>query len=511
MDPKILDAARAAFPTSSATITLGAVVHKGECHPEPIVRIPLAMMNRHGLIAGATGTGKTKSLQLIAEQLSAAGVPVFLADLKGDLSGIGVPGEANEKVSARAKDTGYEWRPNAVPVEFLSLTGAKGAQLRATVSSFGPLLLARVLDLNETQSSVLSLVFKYCDDKGLLLLDLSDLRSVLQYLSGDGAGELKDYGGMSKATVGVLLREMVELEQQGAGAFFGEPAFDLDDLLQNERDGRGLVSVLELSDVQERPALFSTFMLWMLASLYNELPEVGDVAKPKLVFFFDEAHLLFENASKALLDEVEHVVRLIRSKGVGVFFITQSPKDIPETVLGQMGNRVQHALRAFTPDDEKNLNAAARTFPRTEFYDVPTTLTSLGIGEALVVTLTERGTPTPPFATRMIPPQSRMGPLTDAEFAQRSQTPQVRKYAQAVDRESAREMLAARHEAAVAAAPAVDSRGGAARGQMGTGALGQMLGSSVTRSVIRTAAVAVTGTLVRGVLGALLGGSRRRR
>jgi DNA helicase HerA-like ATPase len=508
MDSKILAAARAAFPTSSATITLGAVVHKGECHPEPIIRIPLAMMNRHGLIAGATGTGKTKSLQLIAEQLSAAGVPVFLADLKGDLSGIGVPGEASDKVSARAKDTGYEWRPNAFPVEFLSLTGAKGAQLRATVSSFGPLLLARVLDLNETQSSVLSLVFKYCDDKGLLLLDLSDLRSVLQYLSGDGASELKDYGGMAKATVGVLLREMVELEQQGAGAFFGEPAFDLGDLLQNERDGRGLVSVLELSDVQERPALFSTFMLWMLASLYNELPEVGDVAKPKLVFFFDEAHLVFENASKALLDEIEHVVRLIRSKGVGVFFITQSPKDIPETVLGQMGNRVQHALRAFTPDDEKNLNAAARTFPRTEFYDVPTTLTSLGIGEALVVTLTERGTPTPPFATRMIPPQSRMGPLTDAEFAQRLQTPQVRKYAQVVDRESAREMLAARHAAAVAAAPA-DLPGGS-RGQATTGALGQILGSSVTRSVIRTAAVAVTGTLVRGVLGALMGGRRRR-
>jgi uncharacterized protein len=511
MDSKILDAARAAFPVSSATITLGAIVHKGECHPDPIVRIPLAMMNRHGLIAGATGTGKTKSLQLIAEQLSAAGVPVFLADLKGDLSGIGVAGEANDKVAARAKDTGYEWRPNSFPVEFLSLTGAKGAQLRATVSSFGPLLLSRVLDLNETQSSVLSLVFKYCDDNKLLLLDLSDLRSVLQYLSDEGASELKDYGGMSKATVGVLLREMVELEQQGAGAFFGEPAFDLDDLRQNERDGRGLVSVLELSDVQERPALFSTFMLWMLASLYNELPEVGDVAKPKLVFFFDEAHLLFDNASKALLDEIEHVVRLIRSKGVGVFFITQSPKDIPETVLGQMGNRVQHALRAFTPDDEKNLNAAARTFPRTEFYDVPTTLTSLGIGEALVVTLTDRGTPTPPFATRMIPPQSRMGPLTDAEFAQRLQTPQVRKYAQAVDRESAREMLAARHEAAVAAASAVDSRAGASRGQMGTGALGQILGSSVTRSVIRTAAVAVTGTLVRGVLGALLGGSRRRR
>ncbi len=510
MDSTILDAARAAFPTSDATITLGAVVHEGECHAEPVVRIPLAMMNRHGVIAGATGTGKTKSLQLIAEQLSAAGVPVFLADLKGDLSGIGVPGDANDKIAARARDTGYDWRPNAFPVEFLSLTGAKGAQLRATVSSFGPLLLARVLDLNETQASVLSLVFKYCDDQGLLLLDLSDLRSVLQYLSGDGAAELKDYGGMSKATVGVLLREMVELEQQGAGAFFGEPAFDLNDLIQCERDGRGVVSVLELVDVQDRPALFSTFMLWMLASLYNELPEVGDLPRPKLVFFFDEAHLLFEHAGKALLDEIEHVVRLIRSKGVGVFFVTQSPRDVPETVLGQLGNRVQHALRAFTPDDEKNLNAAARTFPRTGFYDVPTTLTSLGIGEALVVTLTERGTPTPPFATRMIPPQSRMGPLTDAELAQRLQTPQVRKYAQAVDRESAREMLVARH-AAVADPPPPGSAPRTARGQVPVGALDQILGSSITRSVVRTAAVAVTGTLVRGVLGALLGGSRRRR
>ncbi len=297
MDPAIISAAKAAFPVDKKGVTLGAVVHNGKCHPEPIVRIPLAMLNRHGLIAGATGTGKTKSLQLIAEQLSAAGVPVFLADIKGDVAGIATPGEPNEKVIARARDTGYAWNPTAFPVEFLSLTGSKGAQLRATVSSFGPLLLAKVLGLNATQASVLSMVFKYCDDKGLLLLDFSDLRAALQYLTEDGAEELKSYGGMSKATVGVLLREMIELEQQGAESFFGEPQFDLDDLMQTERDGRGLVTVLELEDVQQRPALFSTFMLWMLATLYNDLPEVGDVEKPKLVFFFDEAHLLFANAA----------------------------------------------------------------------------------------------------------------------------------------------------------------------------------------------------------------------
>ncbi|MGH9025960.1 MAG: helicase HerA-like domain-containing protein, partial [Acidimicrobiia bacterium] len=444
MDPQVIAASRSAFPSSSGTITLGAVVHDGACDPHPVVTVPLSMTNRHGLIAGATGTGKTRTLQLIAEQLSAGGVPVFLADIKGDLSGLGAAGETNERITTRARDTGYDWHGASYPVEFLSLTGKKGAQLRATVSSFGPLLLAKVLGLNETQTSVLALVFKYCDDKGLLLLDFSDLRAVLQYLTGDGAGELKDYGGMSKATVGVLLREMIELEQQGAEQFFGEPEFDLDDLMQVERDGRGLISVLELQDTQDKPALFSTFMLWMLATLYNDLPEVGDLEKPKLVFFFDEAHLLFDNASKALLEQVEQVVRLIRSKGVGVFFITQSPKDIPATVLGQLGHRVQHALRAFTPDDEKALRAAARTYPKTPFYDIQSTLTSLGTGEALVTVLSPNGVPTPPFACRLIPPSARMGPLSDAELAQRLTTPQVRKYATGMDRESAREMLAAR-------------------------------------------------------------------
>ena len=514
MDSKVLDAARAAFPPATNTVTLGAVIHGGECHPEPLVTIPISMMNRHGLIAGATGTGKTRTLQLIAEQLSAAGVPVFVSDIKGDLSGVAAPGEANDRINTRASETGFKWQASGFPVEFLSLTGSKGAQLRATVSSFGPLLLSKVLGLNATQTSVMSLVFKYCDDEGLLLLDFSDLRAVLQYLTGEGAEELKAYGGMSKATVGVLLREMVELEQQGAEQFFGEPEFDIDDLLQVERDGRGLISVLELADVQDKPELFSTFMLWMLATLYNELPEVGDIDKPKLAFFFDEAHLLFANASKALLDQVQQVVRLIRSKGVGVYFITQSPKDIPEEVLGQLGHRVQHALRAFTPDDDKALRAAARTFPKTTFYDVEETLTTLGIGEALVTVLTPKGVPTQPFATRLIPPASRMSPLPDIDAANARST-QVKKYATAIDRESAREKLAARVNPASMPQPGAQSQESAEshtpppRATKATrapkdppGAFEQIMKSPVTRTV--------AGVITRGLMGALLGSPRRR-
>jgi hypothetical protein len=518
MDPKVLEAAKVAFPGGAGQLTLGAVMHGGECHPEPLAGLPLAMANRHGLIAGATGTGKTKTLQLLAEQFSNAGVPVFLADLKGDLSGLGVPGESNDRIAQRATDTGWAWRGASCPIEFLSLTGQHGAQLRATVSSFGPLLLSKVLDLNETQTSVLGMVFKYCDDQKLPLVDFSDLRAVLHYLSGDGADQLRDYGGMSKASVGVLLREMVELEQQGAGAFLGEPEFELEDLMQIERDGRGLVSVLELADVQDKPALFSTFMMWMLARLYLELPEVGDVDKPKLVFFFDEAHLLFEGASKPFLEQVEQVVRLIRSKGVGVWFVTQSPKDIPADVLGQLGNRVQHALRAFTPDDEKALRAAARTFPKTDFYDVQATLTTLGIGEALVTVLTESGAPTPPFAVRMIPPASRMGTLEPAELQRRiASSRQVQDYAQAVDKESARELLAARMSGDAAGAggdPKQVARDEAAappprstKSAEPASALGSLLNSPI----VKTIAGRATTQVMRGLMGALLGAPPRRR
>jgi uncharacterized protein len=504
LDEKILTAAQTAFPATAPGIVLGAIVHEGACNPQPTARIPLAMLNRHGLVAGATGTGKTKSLQLMAEQLSAQGVPVFVADIKGDVSGIAAVGESSPRVTQRATETGYTWAPTAFPVELLSLSGTLGAQLRATVSSFGPLLLSKVLGLNETQTSVLAMVFKYADDRGLLLLDFSDLRAVLQHLSGDGAAELKEYGGMSKQTVGVLLREMVELEQQGAGAFFGEPEFDLNDLMRTTSDGRGIVSILELKDVQDKPALFSTFMMWMLARLYNTLPEAGDLEKPKLVFFFDEAHLLFDGASKAFEEQVERVVRLIRSKGVGVYFVTQSPKDVPADILGQLGNRVQHALRAFTPDDEKALRAAARTFPKTTFYDVAATLTSLGIGEAFVTVLNASGAPTPPFAVRMVPPSSRMGPLTDAEFQQQlSRSSQVQEYAKSIDRESAREMLAARSAPAEEQVEVDVPEAKARPAKEPPSVLMSVLKSPMARTV--------AGAVTRGIMGALLGGPARRR
>ncbi len=514
MDARFLESVRSGFAVGSNVITLGAPLHRGECHPEPLVTLPVSMLTRHGLIAGATGTGKTKTLQGIVEQLSAAGVPVFVADMKGDLSGLGATGEAGERVAARANETGWSWRGAACPVEFLDLTGRRGAQLRATVSSFGPLLLAKVLGLNETQTSVLTLVFAYCDDRDLLLLDFADLRTVLQFLANEGAGALKDYGAISPQTVGVLLRRMVELEQQGAQAFFGEPEFDLDDLLQIERDGRGLVSVLELSEVADRPALFSTFMIWMLARLHGALPEVGDLERPKLVFFFDEAHLLFEGASAAFLEQVQGVVRLVRSKGVGVFFVTQNPKDLPDDVLGQLGHRIQHALRAFTPDDEKALRAAARTVPKTEFYDVEETLTTLGIGEALVSVLSPRGVPSPPVATRMIPPGSRMAPLTEDELRARLSTPQVAKYRETIDRESAHEKISRERESIAANGATTTSRESTrsasestreARNEPGT--LERILRSPVTRSV----AVSVAGAITRGLMGAILGPARRRR
>jgi DNA helicase HerA-like ATPase len=428
------------FP--GATLEIGAPLQDGKVASSARVRIPLSMMNRHGLISGATGTGKTKSLQLLAERLSAAGVPVFASDIKGDLSGLGAPGTSNARVEERAKALGISYQPQGYPVEFYSLSGTSGLPVRATISSFGPLLLSRVMDLNETQQSVLALVFKLCDDRNLLLLDLADLREVLQWLSGEGEKALGEYGSISKATVGVLMRKMVELEQQGAKDFFGEPELDIEDLLRVDSSGRGVINILELNDFQDRPALFSTFLMWLLACLWRELPEVGDLEKPKLVFFFDEAHLLFEGASKALLQQVEQVARLIRSKGVGIFFVTHTPKDVPDDVLAQLGHRVQHALRAFTPDDDKKLRATANTFPKTEFYDIPKTITSLGIGEALVTVLTPRGTPSPVAATLMEPPSSKMEPIPPAEMNARiTASPLFAKYSHAIDRESAREIL----------------------------------------------------------------------
>jgi DNA helicase HerA-like ATPase len=484
------------YGTDEPSLTLGAALQGAQVYPDPKIRLPLSMANRHGLIAGATGTGKTKTLQLLTEQLSVQGVPVFVADMKGDLSGLAMPGEPTERVGARASDIGWDWKPKGVPVEFVSLTGALGVQLRATVSSFGPLLLGKVLSLNDTQTSVLTMVFKYADDNQLPLLDFPDLRSVLQFLGSDeGKRALEQYGGMSSASVGVLLRKMVELEAQGGGQFFGEPEFDVKDMLRTTSDGRGVVTCLELPDVADKPKMFSTFMMWMLAELYQNLPEMGDLPKPKLVFFFDEAHLLFEDAPRAFLDQIEQVVRLIRSKGVGVYFVTQTPKDVPEGVLAQLGNRVQHALRAHTPDDEKALRATVRTFPRTAFYDLAGTLTSLGIGEAVITVLDPRGVPTPVVAARLIPPASRMAPLTPQELqADIRESDLLEEYGKAVDRESAREILATRM-AQIAESPPPSGPSHSRPGKTMAEVAGDVVSSSMGRTVVRE--------LVRGVFGLL--------
>ncbi|KRD36752.1 ATPase [Oerskovia sp. Root918] len=451
----------AGYATKGGTLALGALLEAPDRTPgDPVPRadvqvgFALAMLNRHGLVAGATGTGKTKTLQGMTEGLSDAGVPTFVADIKGDLSGLAVPGASGEKILERTASIGQDWKPTTYPVEFYSLGGlGKGIPIRTTVSDFGPLLLSKVLGLNDTQESSLGLIFHWADTQGLALLDLKDLQSTIAYLtSDDGKAELKGIGGLSAATAGVILREIVTLQAQGADVFFGEPAFDTTELLRVAADGRGTVSALELPAVQDRPALFSTFLMWLLADLYQDLPEVGDLDKPKLVFFFDEAHLLFTGASKEFLQQVVQTVRLIRSKGVGVFFVTQSPKDVPADVLAQLGNRVQHALRAFTPDDAAALRAAVRTFP-TSPYDLEQLLQSLGTGEAVVTVLTEKGAPTPVAWTRVRAPQSSMEPAPETVIdGIVAGSPLAARYAEAVDNESAYELLTARIAAQHAAA-----------------------------------------------------------
>ncbi|MGL3807048.1 helicase HerA-like domain-containing protein [Paeniglutamicibacter sp. R2-26] len=444
----------AGYSFEGLAVTLGAALVGGEVHPEAQVRLPVRMMNRHGLVAGATGTGKTITLQLMAEQLSGHGVPVFLADIKGDLTGLSTPGQPSEKLLARTASVGMGWEAKSFPVEYFSLGGdGAGVPIRATVSSFGPLLLSRIMELNETQESCLQLIFHYADTKGLELHDLKDLRAVIQYLTSDeGKPELENLGGVSKATAGVILRELVTLEAQGMDSFFGEPEFETSELLRLAPDGRGVVSCLELPTLMEKPVLFSTFMIWLLADLFAELPEVGDAEKPKLVFFLDEAHLLFRGASKAFLTSITTTVRLIRSKGVGVFFVTQTPKDVPSDVLGQLANRVQHALRAFTPDDAKALKATISTFP-TSNYDLEEALTQAGTGEAVVTVMNEKGAPTPVAWTRMWSPESTMGPSNPATVAGIIEASALMKvYGTSVDRESAFEKLTA-----PAASPAPDA------------------------------------------------------
>jgi DNA helicase HerA-like ATPase len=455
MDEAFRSEMAAGYTLAEPAIVFGSPLLGDEVLSDVRVQIALSRVNRHGLIAGATGTGKTKTLQIFAGQLSALGVPVFAVDVKGDLSGIGAPGDAtDQRTIDRCASLAWTFQAAGHPLEMLSLSGRTGAHVRASVSSFGPLLLGKVLDLNETQTSILSLVFRYCDDQKLPLLDLADLRTTLKFLGSDaGKPVLEDLGGIGPASLGVILRAIVTIEQEGADIFFGEPEFDVDDLLRTTADGKGIVTLLEVADVMDKPRLYSTFVLWMLAQLYEGLPEIGDVPTPKLAFFFDEAHLLFNDASEALLDQIERTARLIRSKGVGVYFVTQAPTDVPSSVLSQLGNRIQHALRAFTPDDADALRKTARTFPVTAHYDVERTITSLGIGEALVTVLSPKGVPTPLAATRLVPPDSRMAPLTEPEIARVvAASPLTARYGETVDRESAHEIITARLATASAAA-----------------------------------------------------------
>ncbi|HET8723927.1 MAG TPA: helicase HerA-like domain-containing protein [Anaeromyxobacteraceae bacterium] len=481
-------------------------VAKGE---ETLSLLP-GMANRHGLVAGATGTGKTVTLRVLAERLSRIGVPVFMADVKGDLSGLAVAAEPDEKMLERVRKLGVALEPAGAPVVFWDVFGEQGHPLRATISEMGPVLLGRMLDLNEVQEGVLALAFKIADDEGLLLLDLKDLRALLEHVASRASELQRSHGNVSPASVGAIQRQLLALEQQGGDRFFGEPALDLADLLEQDGRGEGLVHVLAADRLLQSPRLYSTFLLWLLSELYERLPEVGDPEKPRLVFFFDEAHLLFRDAPRALLERVEQVVRLVRSKGVGVWFVTQNPLDVPDAVLGQLGNRVQHALRAFTPRDQKAVRTAAETFRQNPTVDAATAITELGVGEALVSFLDGKGTPVPVERAFVLPPRSRLAPLSPEERKRVMRASPVKgKYDDAVDRESAYERLRARAEEGARAAQAPRSASGRARSAEPRSEIADTLGA-MAKSVARSAGTQIGRELVRGILGGLFGSSHRR-
>ncbi len=485
---------------------IGVAMLDGEVVQGADIFLPLKTMNRHGLIAGATGTGKTKTLQVISEMLSDNSVPVLMMDIKGDLSGIAAEGKSNDKIAERYQKLGLTYSPSAYPTELLTLSNEKGVRLRATVSEFGPVLLSKILGLNDTQAGLVAMIFKYCDDTKLPLLDLKDFVKVLQYVSNEGKEELsKDYGNISTTSIGTILRKVVELQQQGADLFFGEISFHIDDLMRISDDGRGIISVLRVTDLQDRPKLFSTFMLQMLAELYATCPEEGDLDKPKLVIFIDEAHLIFQEASSALLQQIETIIKLIRSKGVGIFFCTQNPMDVPATVLSQLGLKVQHSLRAFTAADRKVIKQAAENYPETTFYKTEDLLTQLGIGEALVTMLNEKGIPTPLAHVMLCSPRSRMDVLTADEIDRIvSQSRLVRKYNQQIDSESAYEILTAKLEEAEEKSKTTTTK----KTAKDKSVIEEVLDNPITRQVGRTAASMIT----RGLLGALgLGGKSRKK
>ncbi len=463
---KFIEELNAKYQPKGEYIVLGKGMLDGEVITEVDVNIPLKTINRHGLIAGATGTGKTKTLQVFVEQLSHKGIPTLVMDIKGDLSGIAVEGEQNDKINERYAKTKLPYQPQSFPVELMTISAEKGLKLRATVTEFGPVLLSKILGLNDTQSSIMSIVFKYADDKGLPLIDLDDLKKTLQYVTDNDEGKKElasNYGAISPASLGAILRSIVALEQQGATGFFGEPSFDVEDLLQT-RGGKGVVNVLRVADIQNQPQLFSTFMLSLFAEIYMTFPEEGDSGKPKLVLFIDEAHLIFNEASKALLSQIETMVKLIRSKGVGIYFITQIPGDVPENVLAQLGLKIQHALRGFTAKDRKEIDKAVENYPITEYYDAGNLIQNLGIGEAFVTALDEKGIPTPLVQTYLISPESRMDVLSSDEIDDLVNASDLaEKYNKEIDKESAYEILTKRMETAAAAEQEVKQEKSTAR------------------------------------------------
>lgn len=503
---KFIDELNGKYCPKGDYIVLGKGMFDGEVIPEVNVTIPLKTINRHGLIAGATGTGKTKTLQVFAEQLSHAGVPSLVLDIKGDFSGIAEAGIENEIIKERYAKTQLPYEAQSFPVELMTISNEKGVKLRATVTEFGPILLSKILDLNDTQQSIMSIVFKYCDDKGLPLVDLDDLKKVLQYVTDNPQGKAElaaNYGSIASASLGAILRSIVALEQQGAATFFGEPSFDVHDLLQT-RDGKGVVNILRVGNIQSKPQLFSTFMLSLFAEIYMSFPEIGDADKPKLVLFIDEAHLIFDEASKTLLSQIETMVKLIRSKGVGIYFITQIPGDVPENVLSQLGLKVQHALRGFTAKDKKEITKAVENYPTTEFYDAANLIQNLGIGEAFVTALDEKGIPTPLVQTFLISPESRMDILTEQEVNDlTSNSALVAKYEETLNKESAFEILNARMSQAVeTAAPMRKTKHVKQEPGMFEQVLESRAGKTFTTTLMREGAKALL-----GMLG--LGGRRR--
>ena len=505
---EFIQAIKNGYTFKGESVKIGAAVLDGEVVAEAGIYLPLKTMNRHGLIAGATGTGKTKTLQMISELLSDASVPVLVMDIKGDLSGIAAIGAENDKLKDRYQKLSMEYKPSLFPAELMTLTGQKGVHLRATVSEFGPVLLSKILELNDIQGGVVAMIFKYCDDTQLPLLDLKDFIKVLQYIGDEGKAELeKTYGKISTTSTGTILRKVIELQQQGADIFFGEKSFEVDDLMRISDDGRGVISVLRVTDLQDKPKLFSTFMLQMLAELYASCPEEGDLDKPKLVIFIDEAHLIFQDASSALLQQIETIVKLIRSKGIGIFFCTQNPMDVPASVLAQLGLKVQHALRAFTAADRKVIKQTSENYPETTYYKTENLITQLGIGEALITMLNEKGIPTPLAHTMLCAPRSRMDTLTDAEIDTiNGRSKLVAKYNKPIDSESAYEILTAKLQEAAEKTQQQDTDSGKKTTKQEPSTLQKIANSSVVKSIERTAG----NTIVRSLLGALgLGGKSR--